>query len=70
MEVGIKNQAYTTNLERLQAISFVAGRTVDFLLAQADEGTLKEIKTNEHLGDLRNMINDVLVAKLKQKFSI
>lgn len=70
MEVGVKNQAYTTNLERLRAISFVAGKTVDFLLTQADEGTLKEIKTQEQLGDLNNMINDVLIAKLKQKFSI
>ena len=52
MEVGVKNQAYTTNLERLRAISFVAGKTVDFLLTQADEGTLKEIKTQEQLGDL------------------
>lgn len=70
MEVGVKNQAYTTNLERLRAISFVAGKTVDFLLTQADEGTLKEIKTQEQLGDLNKMINDVLIAKLKQKFSI
>jgi hypothetical protein len=70
MEVGITNRAYTTNLERLTAISNVAGRTVDFLLNQADEGTLKEIKTQEQLGDLHKMINDVLVAKLRQKFSI
>ena len=70
MEVGITNRAYTTNLERLTAISNVAGRTVDFLLNQADEGTLKEIKTQEQLGDLNKMINDVLVAKLRQKFSI
>ena len=70
MEVGIVNRAYTTNLERLTAISFVAGKTVDFLLTQADEGTLKEIKTQEQLGDLNKMINDVLVAKLRQKFAI
>lgn len=70
MEVGVVNQAQVTNLERLTAISFVAGRTIDFLLTQADEGTLKDIKTQTQLGDLNKMIQDVLVAKLRQKFSI
>lgn len=70
METGLINNAFNQNLDRLTSISTVAHRTVDFLLNQAGEGVLKEVKTKEQLDDLNRMITDVLVAKLRKKFNV
>lgn len=68
--VPISNQVETINQARLNDIVLVAKRTIDVLLQQVDEGTLSCIKDKETLENFQKNIDDIIVAKLRKKFSV
>ena len=45
-------------------------RTMDMLIAQVDEGTLKSFDSPQALTEFHNNVESILVSKIKDKFKL
>lgn len=70
MENTFVDNRICLNEKRIGNIIKLTIRCMDQLIAQADEGVLKNIKTPEALDAFNAQMKDIITQKLRNKFGI
>lgn len=55
---------------RLETLSTIIKQTMDQLLSQVDEGTLKHISSGQELEEFHNNIDFIIIQRIKDKFNL